>query len=132
MMSIKDGHGGDIPLFDLPPAEKPSGPPSDVQAVFDHWVAVHRTPRKGPTPVLSTKRQSKIARAIADYGVEVCLHAVSGCAQSDWHMGDNPRRKKYDDIELILRDAAHIERFATIYAEGETDPARDAFLAGDT
>lgn len=126
MMTIKDGHGGEIRLFDVP-----AEPIDEVTQVFDHWVAVHRTPRKGPTPVLSAKRKSKIARALADHGVEVCLQAVSGCAMSDWHMGDNPRRKKYDDLELILRDAAHIERFATIYAEGDDDDARRAFLAGE-
>jgi hypothetical protein len=130
MMSMKDGHGGEIRLFDIP--AEPATDVNDVQQVFDHWVAVHRTPRRGPTPVLSAKRKSKITRAIADHGVEVCLQAVSGCAMSDWHMGDNPRRKKYDDLELILRDAAHIERFATIYAEGGDDDARRAFLAGDS
>lgn len=128
-MTIKDGHGGDIPLFDIPVVATSA---TQVRDVFDHWVAVHREGRPGPTPVLSTKRQSKIARAIADHGVEVCIQAVSGCAMSEWHMGDNPRRKRYDDIELILRDAAHVERFATIYAEGSDDDARRAFLAGDT
>jgi hypothetical protein len=132
VLSMKDG---DYRLFDLPPVEKASGPTAaaeDVRRVFDHWVEVHRTPRKGPEPVLSDKRKSKITRAIADHGVEVCLQAISGCAMSEWHMGDNPRRKKYDDLELILRDAAHIERFATIYAEGDHDPAREAFLSGES
>jgi hypothetical protein len=135
MMSIKDGNGGDIPLFDVPVVAKaPTNDTSTTQVrqVFDHWVAVHRDGRRGPIPVLSAKRQSKIARAIADHGVEVCIQAVSGCAMSDWHMGDNPRRKRYDDIELILRDAAHVERFATIYLEGDDDAARRDFLAGDT
>lgn len=135
MMVMRDDDGNELlRLFDLPPIEKASGPtadPEDVQAVFDHWVAVHRTPRKGPEPVLSSKRRVKIVRALNDYGLETCLHAISGCAMSDWHMGDNPTRKRYDDLELILRDAPHIERFATIYAEGDHDPARDAFLGGD-
>jgi hypothetical protein len=134
MMVMKDGTGGEFRLFDLPPVEKASGPEADatdVQAVFDHWVTVHRTPRRGPTPVLTAKRRTKITRAIADYGVDTCLHAISGCAMSDWHMGDNPNRKKYDDLELILRDAPHIERFATIYLEGGDDEARRAFLDGD-
>ena len=131
MLSMKDG---DYRLFDLPPVVKASGGPSadaeDIKRVFDHWVATHRTPLRGPQPVLSDKRRSKIIRAIADHGVEVCLQAISGCAMSEWHMGDNPRRKRYDDLELILRDASHIERFATIYMEGDNDPARDAFLSG--
>jgi hypothetical protein len=44
---------------------------------------------------------------------------------SDWHMGDNPRGKRYDDLELILRDSAHIERFATICAEGGNSAATE-------
>jgi hypothetical protein len=134
MMTMKDGNGEFMRLFDLPPVEKATGPeadPGDVRAVFDHWVSVHRTPRKGPEPVLTAKRRAKITRAITDYGVETCLHAISGCAMSDWHMGDNPNRKKYDDLELILRDAPHIERFATLYAEGGSDEASRAFLDGD-
>jgi len=30
-------------------------------------------------------------------------------------MGANSRGKRYDDIELVLRDAEHIERFAELY-----------------
>jgi hypothetical protein len=130
MFAMKDG---DYRLFDLPPVvknETPVVPANEVKAVFDHWVTTHRTPRRGPEPVLSEKRKTRISKAITDYGVEVCLQAVSGCAMSEWHMGDNPRRKRYDDIELILRDAAHIERFATIYMEGDEDVARDEFLSG--
>jgi hypothetical protein len=58
------------------------------------------------------------------------MDAISGCAMSDWHMGDNPRGKKYDDIELILRDSAHIERFATMFAENG-DSASAEFLNSD-
>ncbi len=134
-MSMRDERGNELlRLFDLPTAEKAPSIAADateVREVFQHWVAVHRTPRKGPEPVLSAKRRAKITKALCDYGLETCLQAVSGCAMSDWHMGDNPTRKKYDDIELILRDAAHIERFATIYAEGGEDAARRAFLDGE-
>lgn len=102
-------------------------PISEIEEVFNHWVATFRSTGRGPTPVLSDKRKSKISKAIKDYGVKTCLEAISGCAMSDWHMGENPRGKKYDDIELILRDSAHIERFATIYAEdGHT--GRSEFL----
>lgn len=134
-MSMRDDKGNELlRLFDLPPVETPpsiTADPNDVREVFDHWVTIHRTPRKGPEPVLSAKRRAKITKALSDYGLETCLQAISGCAMSDWHMGDNPTRKRYDDIELILRDAPHIERFATIYAEGGEDEARRAFLDGD-
>lgn len=134
MLSIKGGKGyEEIRLFDVPPVETPATIPSEeIVAVFDHWVATHRNNRLGPTPVLGEKRRAKISRAIRDHGVEVCLQAITGCAMSDWHMGDNPRRRRYDDIELILRDAAHIERFATIYAEADVDQAATDFLNGES
>ena len=114
----------------LPKTTSIAVPISDVQEVFDHWVATFRSSGRGPVPVLSDKRKSKIAKAIKEYGVKTCLEAISGCALSDWHMGDNPRGKKYDDIELILRDSAHIERFATIYAE-DGHGGRSEFLNDD-
>lgn len=102
-----------------------------VRQVFDFWVSTFRSSGKGPNPVLSDKRRSKISRAIKDYGVQTCLDAISGCAMSDWHMGDNPRGKKYDDIELILRDSAHIERFATIFAEDGNSASAEFLSSND-
>jgi hypothetical protein len=90
----------------------------DIQAVFDHWVTVCR-PTHRVQPVLSDKRRKKIADAVKLYGVETCLQAVEGVTFSDFHMGANNRGKKYDDIELVLRDAAHIERFAELYHENK-------------
>jgi len=49
------------------------------------------------------------------YGVEACKDAISGATHSPWHMGHNPQGKKYDDIELVLRDEKHIEMFLDIY-----------------
>lgn len=122
----------ELRLFDLPEVVEPKAtahavPISMIEEVFNHWVATFRSGGRGPTPVLSDKRKSKIAKAIKDYGLKTCMEAISGCALSDWHMGENPRGKKYDDIELILRDSAHIERFATIYAE-DGNAGRSDFL----
>lgn len=88
----------------------------DIQKVFDHWVAVCR-PKHRVQPVLSEKRRKKIADAVRIYGVEVCLQAIDGITRSDFHMGANSRGKVYNDIELILRDAEHIERFAEMYQD---------------
>lgn len=113
-------------LFDVPtPVAPPVIASNDIQAVFDFWASTFRAATKGPKPVLSDKRRSKISRALNDYGLQTCLDAITGCAMSDWHMGDNPRGKRYDDLELILRDSAHIERFATICAEGGNSAATE-------
>ena len=61
---------------------------------------------------MSEERIVLIGAAIADYGLAMCLDAVLGCSLSDWHMGQNPQGKKYNDIELIFRNAQNIERFA--------------------
>jgi hypothetical protein len=88
---------------------------SEAKEVFAYWVELHRNSKRGPTPVLSPKRQRIIEKAIKMYapdGVEVCKDAIEGVLYSSFHMGENASGKKYDSIELLLRDAEHIERFA--------------------
>ena len=97
-----------------------------VQRVFDYWIATCRNSGRGLRPVLTDKRAKLIARAVEWYGEEGCCLAIDGCAKSSWHMGDNPSGKRYDSVELILRDAEHIERFAS-YATELTD--QEKFLA---
>lgn len=92
--------------------EKAAGvSPEDIMRVFDKWVEWCKSSR-GPRPALNEERIVTIGAAIADYGVETCINAVVGCSYSDWHMGQNPQGKKYNDIELIFRNAQNIERFA--------------------
>lgn len=130
-MSPREEESADLDqprLFDVPTPVAPPTSTEQVTQVFEFWVATFRSSTKGPRPVLSDKRRSKITRALSDYGLQTCLDAITGCAMSDWHMGDNPRGKRYDDLELIFRDSAHIERFATICAEGGNS-ARAEFLS---
>lgn len=94
---------------------------ADVRAVFDLWVSLYRNAKR--PPVLDNRRRSKIRKAIADYGKDTVEAAVRGLGQSDWHMGRNPQRKKYDDIELVLRDAKHVEMFADMWDSRDPDAA---------
>lgn len=83
-----------------------------VERVFDHWVfMLGKHPRR--TALGPTRRRS-IERALALYDEETLLLAIEGCASSAWHAGDNDRGRAFDDLELILRDEAHIERFAEL------------------
>jgi hypothetical protein len=91
-----------------------------IQRVFDLWVEIHRNSRKGRSPVLSPERQRIIRKALESHGEETCLDAIRGCALSDWHMGKNPNGKRYDDIELILRNAQKIENFADMWLEAQS------------
>ncbi len=89
----------------------------DINAVYEYWCEVMR-PGKTRVPSLDAKRSLKVASAIADYGVQECRRAIDGCAVSDFHMGRNKQKKRYDDLELIFRDQDHIERFLSYSAEG--------------
>ena len=89
--------------------------PSDpVTALFEHWVAVLRTGRPGPAPAFTPKRRKLLEGWFAYYDLDTLKAAVDGCAQSEFHMGQNSRGRRYDSLELIFRDAEHIERFAGI------------------
>jgi hypothetical protein len=80
-----------------------------IEDVFNHWIdAMGKNPKR---VALDEKRRRNIGNAISFYGVETCKDAIDGCLLSDFHMGRNRQNKKYNDIELILRDAEHIERF---------------------
>lgn len=95
-----------------------------MQRVFDYWVERH-TSGKGRSPVLSSERKKKIEKAIKEYGVDTTLRAVDGCLSSGWHMGENPTGTKYNDISLILRNAANIEKFAGL-TESEVSVVADS------
>lgn len=81
-----------------------------ARRVFEHWVfMLGKDPRRcalGPT------RLKAIRRALGIYDVETLELAIEGCAASRWHAGENDRERAFNDIELILRDEAHVERFA--------------------
>jgi hypothetical protein len=113
----------DETLFDWPDAPNPKKSSKSrpqkaalvaeelIEQVFQHWVLTCRSGR-GPKPAMSDQRIVVIGAAIHDYGVKTCLDAITGCSFSDWHMGQNPQGKKYNDVELIFRNAQNIERFA--------------------
>lgn len=100
-----------------------------VMEVWSHWLKCVHAGRPGVTPVLSPKRELAIRRALKAYPVEVCKQAIDGIVLSPFHMGKNSRKKRYDDITLILRDPEHVEKFCSL-ADGQTraDADREAFL----
>lgn len=89
--------------------------PEQIQEVFDFWCATLR-PTARRRPILDDKRREYIGAAIHDFNVQLCLQAIEGCSYSDFHMGRNKANKRYDSIELIFRDAEHIERFLELHA----------------
>lgn len=71
--------------------------------------------------VLDEKRRKKIEKALAMYPLQDVLDAVVGWKYSSFHRGQNDRHRKYNDIELILRDARHIEEMRDYYRAGHPE-----------
>ena len=88
----------------------------EIKEVFDFWVMTF----KKRVSVLDQKRSITIGNAIYLFGKENCKDAIRGCTYSDFHMGRNTARKVYNEIELILRDAEHVERFLSYLPGGNT------------
>lgn len=87
---------------------------SPTERIFEHWAFM--LAKNARRTALGPARRKTIDKALALYDEETLLLAVEGCAASAWHAGENERGRPFNDLELILRDEAHIERFA---AEGE-------------
>lgn len=76
-----------------------------VERTFDHW----RSEFGHPKAALDPKRRRVIQEALKSYDEDTLRQAISGYRNSAHHMGQNDRRVVYDDIEIFLRDAKHIE-----------------------
>lgn len=82
--------------------------PIFVEKVFEFW----QKTMNHPNAKLDGHRSYYIKRALKDGWTIVDLNkAIQGCSRDPWNMGDNPHGKIYDSINLIFRDATHIERF---------------------
>lgn len=68
---------------------------------------------------LDGKRTRLINAALKDYPLEDVVDAVRGWRHVPHNRGENDRNTVYNDLELILRDAQHIERFR----DAERDPS---------
>jgi hypothetical protein len=86
-----------------------------VERVFEAWTQA--TGRTGRT-VLTPKRRRVIRLALVLYGEPDCTDAVRGWRHSPHHRGENDRGTVYNDLELLLRDAKHIEQFRDLERNG--------------
>lgn len=100
------------------PQERDSGP---VERIFEHW----RSEFGHPKASLDPKRRRVITAALKSFDEPTLRQAISGYRNSPHHMGENERRTVYDDIELFLRDATHIEN-GLKFARGPPAPAMSA------
>lgn len=86
---------------------------SDVDIVFRHWQSVHAHPRSA----LDDKRRTLITKQLKIYSADALCQAITGYLNSPYHMGKNESQTKYDDIELMLRDAKHIDAGIKFHVE---------------
>jgi hypothetical protein len=100
------------------PLERDVGP---VERVFEHWRSEYGHQRS----TLDPKRRRVIQAALKLHDEATLRQSISGYRNSPHHMGENERRTVYDDIELFLRDAAHIEN-GLRFARGPPAPALSA------
>lgn len=90
------------------PFPSPPSPPSrdgseSVREAVDRvWASFVLHMR--PSSTIAGEEERKIIRAALKVASEKeCCEAIEGCRLSDYHMGSNPRNKKYNTISHILR-----------------------------
>jgi hypothetical protein len=89
---------------------------TEIEEVFTYWARI----MSKRNPKLDAKRRKTIGFALKNYSLQQLKQAIDGCAKSSYHMGNNDQRKRYDGIDLIFRDAEHIEKFIEIDQTGQT------------
>jgi hypothetical protein len=81
----------------------------DVKEVFNHWKL---TMDKSGATKLDSKRTTAIKTRLSDgYTVDQIKTAIINCSLTPHNMGQNNRGQKFNDIELICRNASNLERF---------------------
>jgi len=89
-----------------------SGKPDPVMKLFEVWKEAHNHPRA----LLDPKRKKKIQAALKiGYSVAELEKAIRGYKFSKFHMGENDRNMVYDGLDVMLRDAEHIDRGLELY-----------------
>ena len=113
---------------DEPKKAHPQKASPEVQQAFDHWREVMCHADASLAGKLGAKRAAAIADALQTYPIAAIIEAIDGCARTPHNMGDNDQHERYDSIELILRDAQHIDRFR----RNAANPPRPAGAANGT
>jgi|GEM_PF-3116133 len=101
-----------------------------VQEVFQFW---KQTMGKNGRTVLDAKRRRNIKARLREFSVDDIKQAIVGCSQDSFSMGQNDRNRPFNDIELICRDAKHVEDFramAKAKADAQSGSLVDQLNAG--
>ena len=84
----------------------------DVDAIWQAYVDTrHEVLGASSTPTLTAPRRKLITSRLKDYPAADLVDAVKGWRHSPHNRGENDRGRPFCDLELLLRDAGHIETF---------------------
>lgn len=91
-----------------------------VEQVFAYW----QKTMNSPGSQLDDKRRKAIKGALKLYDPRQVCEAILGCTKSDFHMarGEYAGRNKHIGIDLILRDAEHIDKFIAMAGKRTSGP----------
>jgi hypothetical protein len=135
------------PLHSLPPPSQETNTPApgpiltltltepegrraeDVKAVLAHYRRHH--PRAFLAPTSKSKEWGLVlARLREGSTVQDLCDAIDGYHSDPWHMGENDQRKRYDSLELILRDHSHVLKGIEFHEHGPAPVASEKQLRG--
>ena len=92
--------------------------------IFEVWCST--TGRDPIRTKLTSQRVSKIKSRLQEgFSEQDLIEAVRGVVFSPFHMGDNKRKQKYDDLTTILRDGGQVEKFQELF---KNPPVRSSGL----
>jgi hypothetical protein len=97
-----------------------------VEQVFHAWQEATGSKRA----VLDTNRRRLIAKQLKAYPVEDLVDAVRGWRRSPHHRGENRTHTIYNRLELLLRDADHVEQFRDLERGGNGTVAAPSLSKG--
>jgi len=99
-----------------------------VIEVIAHYRTYH--PRSFRLPTSNLREWRKIAGHLrAGYTVAELCSVIDAYERDPWHQGQNDRGKKYDSLELYMRDEEHVRRGLEMAGEPKQQQLLDPVLA---
>ena len=116
--SLRDGSGSQgsplVPIPGQPKQEPPAEPPErrgeEIRHIFEHYRKYHPRAHRKPTSKQSEWLKIR-ARLDEGYTPDDLKLAIDGCHKSPFHMGENDQQRRYDSLELIVRDGSKVRQF---------------------
>lgn len=84
--------------------------PAEIDQVYRHYLARMGLTEQGYR--LTPKRRQRIRSRLREFEPQALCDAIDACRASAWHMGDNDRRRPFNDLsDHILRSEEKVEEW---------------------